>query len=359
MTSSTFHSPLCGFPAGTLIRMADGSERAIERVRPNEHVVTAEGRTGIVKQWLARCENKAIIRLMIWGHAPLCVSAEHRVLTKRGYVQVGDLRRGDQVGLTMYLPEPRGALETSDVLPTRERSAAVPDRIPLSPRFGRLVGFFLGAAATSRAPLHFMFGLRDRASLADECMDLFHDVGADAELGPGASTWAPPVIVRSSEWLKWAARLFGKREADRVVHPLLMGNDDFLRAMLDGWLACDGYAGHATPGAEGRRGSTLSKPLAYGMYDIAQALGLRPAISLCPPNRERQHWSYEVEADGKCGDRATSEMESCELDETHVWRRVRGSEERAFDEMVYNLSVEGDESYVAEGVAVHNCAAET
>src|SRR5256885_13147585 len=54
------------FRSGTLIRMADGSARAIECVGPNEHVVTAEGRTGMVRRLLVRREVDLLIRLTVW-----------------------------------------------------------------------------------------------------------------------------------------------------------------------------------------------------------------------------------------------------------------------------------------------------
>src|SRR5262249_60509000 len=44
-------------------------------------------------------------------------------------------------------------------------------------------------------------------------------------------------------------------------------------------------------------------------------------------------------------------------DENHLWRKVRAIEYESFAGHVYNLSVSGDESYVAEGIGVHNCTA--
>lgn len=46
-----------------------------------------------------------------------------------------------------------------------------------------------------------------------------------------------------------------------------------------------------------------------------------------------------------------------EQDDTHVWRRIRVLADEEFSGYVYNLSIEGDQSYVAEGVGVHNCTA--
>ena len=375
MTAPTSHGQLAScFPAGTLIRLADGSERSIERVRPNEYVATAEGRTGKVRRLLVRRENESIIRLTAWGHAPVYLTPEHPVLTKQGYVGVSAFQLGDWVGLTRYRPRTRTALDICDLLSARDRDsrtqvkssgaldrvcddgmavAPIPDRIPLTARFGRLVGLFLGAGTTNSRPLHFAFDPRDGGALAGECVDLLSDLGIEAEIAspPNTKTY---VLVYGGEWARLWERLCGARAVDRRVNPLLAGDDAFLRAMLDGWLACDGYARRKTRGATQSVGSTISKVLAFGMYDIAQALGLRPIIRWCPPTEKLQKTSYEVDIEAQ---RNNSGIQGCEMDKTHVWRRVRGIEQHPFDGMVYNLSVEGDESYVAEGIGVHNCAA--
>lgn len=46
----------------------------------------------------------------------------------------------------------------------------------------------------------------------------------------------------------------------------------------------------------------------------------------------------------------------CKSSDNYLWRRVRGLSFEKFDGPVFNMSVEGDNSYVAEGVGVHNCA---
>jgi intein/homing endonuclease len=43
--------------------------------------------------------------------------------------------------------------------------------------------------------------------------------------------------------------------------------------------------------------------------------------------------------------------------EAYLWRKVREIGHQQFSGHIYNLSVEGDESYIAEGIGVHNCAA--
>jgi len=55
------------FPAGTRIRMADGSHKPIEQVALLDQVVTAEGSIGIVTHTMVRGETEGIVALKLWG----------------------------------------------------------------------------------------------------------------------------------------------------------------------------------------------------------------------------------------------------------------------------------------------------
>src|SRR5690348_3937296 len=105
----------------TLIRMADGSERPIEEIRPAERVVTADGRTGTVRHTITRREGESLIRLTLRGHTPVYLAAQHVVTTKNGDVAARDLMLDDCVALTRFLPAARAALDTRDVITPRER----------------------------------------------------------------------------------------------------------------------------------------------------------------------------------------------------------------------------------------------
>src|SRR4051812_16707333 len=89
---------------GTLIRMADGSHKAIEDVRLLDRVVTAEGRAGAVLATFVHFHADGMVKVGLTGHRHLALTGNHPVLTARGYVRADDLRLGDEVALTRYLP---------------------------------------------------------------------------------------------------------------------------------------------------------------------------------------------------------------------------------------------------------------
>jgi C1A family cysteine protease len=123
-----------------------------------------------------------------------------------------------------------------------------------------------------------------------------------------------------------------------------------MEAILQGWLDGDGW--HSE---RGTAGVSISHDLALSMYDIAQALGKRPVIKTYPPAKTEgiKHryptWTVEM-----C---AKSDNWRVEQDDKHVWRKIRAIERESYSGPVFNLSVQGDESYVAEGIGVHNCTA--
>ena len=121
--------------------------------------------------------------------------------------------------------------------------------------------------------------------------------------------------------------------------------------MWDGWIV---GGGHPQPDRHRTIAVTASHGLAMDMYAIGQALGLRPAIELLRRGKpgsaaasRRESWRITVSA----GDLSNRSRQ----DASHVWRKVVGLEHEDWAGFVYNIEVEGDHSYVAEGVGVHNC----
>jgi hypothetical protein len=366
----------------TLIRMADGSERPIEDVRPDECVVTADGRTGVVRQTVTRRENDAVVRLMLRGHTSVYLASQHAVLTKNGGVAVRDLMLDDWVALTRFLPTPRAALNTGEVISPRERAmkggawqggafteprrviqiAPIPDAIPLTPRTGRLIGLFLAYGAINASKVRWTFVAQERDTLVIECADLLTDLGIQAEIQPQLNGRVS-VTVYGAAWARLWTRLFSLRDEDRTLHPLLFGDGDYLRAMLGGWVAGEGYGGRNVADRwQQMRGSTLSRTLAMSLYDVALGLGFRPTVQWCAPsenlhpNRSRPFYEVELVTQPGAPDRgdgtAQQGHEQSVVNPVHVWSRVRGVEQRRFAGTVYSLTVDGDESYVAEGIGV-------
>jgi hypothetical protein len=337
------------FPPGTRIRMADGSERPIEDVRLGEHVVTAEGNTGRVTRTMLRDETGGLVRMVAWGHSHLRMTREHPVLTGRGYVRAGELAIGDEVALPRY-----GAGWVQSIKPRelvrrhKVGSVMLPDKIELDAAFGRLFGLWLAEGSADGTKVRWHYGGHEGGTLVPETVNLIRSaLGAEAHAAqrPNGTWW---VTLYGVPWNALFKVLGGQRVESKRPHPLLCsGCDEFLTAMLDGWLAGDG---HTRPDGT-VEGLTVSPDLGLAMYDIGQAAGRHPVMLRSEPvmnsaaRTRLPRWTITF-APGQG---------RCRQDERHVWRKVRELRVEDYVGPVYNLSVEGDESYVAEGVGVHNC----
>ena len=232
------------FPPGTRIRMADGSERAIEDVRLGEHVVTAEGNTGRVLRTMLRDETGGLVRLVTWGHSHLRMTREHPVLTAHGYVPAGELQIGDEVALTRYAADYQMAIQPREMVRKHGANAVIlPDKIELNEAFGRLFGLWLAEGSADGTKVRWNYGGHEGGTLVPETVALIRTaLGAEAHAvqRPNGCWW---VTLYGTPWNALFKLLGGERVESKRPHPLLCaGMTEFLAAMLDGWLAGDAAA---------------------------------------------------------------------------------------------------------------------
>lgn len=147
---------------------------------------------------------------------------------------------------------------------------------------------------------------------------------------------------------------FGKgAAAKRIPAWALSMPEGSRRALLDGYVSADG----CIRGNEVRLGS-VSKQLLVGARLLAAGLGHTTTLSQSHYEREdqiegravrgRPAWamSYRIEDDGRFSRREGG----------MVWTKLRKEPRDAGEQIVYDLEVEGDNSYTADGFVVHNCS---
>lgn len=365
------------FPAGTFIRMADGNQKKIEDVRLLDEVVTAESNTGSVYQTMVRFESEGLYHIKLWGLNLLKLTSEHPILTKNGYVKASEIKIDDWVALPKYIKTENKEIRTLDliskkefliktgsrkmgVIPGRSESAVtystVPEVINLTAGFGKLIGFFLAEGSCDAGKLRFTFSSDEEFTLIKECIELFkYEFGIDAYLQRRPNN-SINVVVYGTAWARLFERMCGNGSGNKKLHSVITsGPLEFQKNILEGWLQGDGWSGKRLGRPYRRQGITISHELALNMYDIAQATGYAPVINFSKPvinsaaKSRRNRWTVEMGQDSD--NYRVNRGEKCN------WRKVRAIEKLEFAGFVYNLSVHGDESYVAEGVGVHNCTA--
>ena len=420
-----YGDPYRCFPAGTLVRMSDGTERCIEDVEVGDFVVTAEGGVGRVTQTSSREETNRLATLKIEGHRHLRCTTDHPILTKRGYVRADQLTTSDWVAFPKYLPESKTYVSTHEHIyrygKVREDvSLNIPDKIELDEDFGRLIGLYLAEGSCIRGNkgtrINLDFNVDERDTLVADVVRILARYGATAQVYWHESRPnSLKVSLCSEKWGRLLSSLCGVGCNQKQLHVDLAGGPRaFLSAVLYGWLDGDGHL---------RRkswcGTTVSRLLAMNMYDIAQALDLKPTlitrhrpgqqrewqVTLTSPQtpktldeyeriwgrgsvpgvsfhksyRGSKKWRASIQHIGhkvELGHFATQEEAASvvrryrvengllddqrgrtrhHLDDHHVWRRLKSVDFTPFVGTVYDITVPGDDSFVAEGVGVHNC----
>jgi hypothetical protein len=363
------------FPPGTLVRTADGRNKPIDRLFLLEEVVTAEGRTGKVTSLFSRRHKGELCTLVLWGHGHLKATPEHPVLTRRGYVPVGELTAEDWVAMPRYAAQRAAVVVPADHVDERVRKYArnggertfsgvngrkattvtynpLPDAIPLDVDAGLIFGLFLAEGSTDRSKVVWTFSRAERDTLVAQLVATLKRgwaVDARVQERPGRAGGSLKVVVYGTAWARLFESLCSTGAGEKQLHPDLSGGPaEFLRAMFEGWMSGDGYAGRRAE----RVGVSVSHELALSMFDVAQSLGMNPTIRRSQPKpshgvkTRRERWDVTVRDSGEGRG---------ERDDTHVWRKVRWVNREDFEGWVYNCEVEGDNSYVAEGIGVHNC----
>ena len=356
------------FPAGTHIRMADGSQRPIQRVRLLDEVVTAEGGIGRVMQTMVRPYEGELVGVNLRGHHVVFCTPEHPFLTERGYVAAQELTPSDYVAVTRYLPPPVEGFDTNGLPKPKSRYRGttsgpvntggvtsfvteVPVSISFSHSMGRILGLYAAEGHTTENKVVWSFGKHEKDTLVPELVSLLRDalsIEARIQVRPNESI---NVVVYGKPWKALFSMLVpgtSKHGDKHLSHHVTAGGLEFLSGVLDGWLDGDGHRRRTSV-----EGVTVCPRLALDMHAIANGLGRMPTTNVSAPSANRHaktrqdRWSITLPEGG--GQNLMRQTDKA------VWRKVSSIERKPFCGFVFNLHVEGDESYVAEGLGVHNC----
>lgn len=362
------------FPPGTLVTMASGEVRPIEDVRPLDMVWTAENHLGEVRNVMARPYIGQLINVCLHGNNLVRATPEHPFLTKRGYVKAAELTTDDLVAIPKVRPAVVGVIQTAEHMPyghrakneTRTRhfnapegrkttclqQTRVPDVIKLDEKFGRIIGLFLAEGNTCKQKITWTFNVNEVDTLVAELQTLLREkLGVESRVRIAGTRHTAKVEMYGTLW----ARVFESLCANgsghkRLCADLASGPPEFLRGVFTGWMAGDGHKRR-----KGQTGVTISRQLAVQMFQIANTLGMVPALCRSEPSANKHAKTRQPRYDLTVSDQPSDKNYRRQQDESHVWRLVRDLASEDYKGHVYNLHVHGDESYIADGLGVHNC----
>ncbi len=167
----------------------------------------------------------------------------------------------------------------------------------------------------------------------------------------------PMVVICKSALAFWLIQHFGKHARGKTIPSWALGMpEEFREELLRGFLSADGIKPEY--GSYEWECFTISKKLAIGLKLLAQSIGYRVIMYAAdPPSGKgtvlgkeitlRQTWKIK-------GIKSFKRWSLGVRRDGYLLAKVEELREEQPEE-VFNISVEEDESYIADGMVVHNC----
>jgi len=398
------------FPAGTPVRMSDGTLKAIDQIAENEYVVDRLGRPAkVLKTWQKPWDGPGI-SLKVEGLLDnLVQTADHRFYVIKGS-QVECLidkakhckpdtcqqnkicsTRNCARASVSYDP---GWVEAKDIVAGDYVLAAVPDRGVGEQTWGwskplaRVIGYFLAEGSYeksksdgTRKALRFDFGFDDEPHIIPDFLDcasaLLEDYDGLTIKGPYRSEDKHTITyaLRHDALVSRVHAAVGEYSTGKRLygsvfsqHPDIIA--EMVGAYLDGDGTCPRYARRDLGTDEGRFAcGTASRDLAIDLQWLLGRLGVPATVCAVSEDALAENASgfYHVGFSNTAGSFLQGRCSKYRREEPrqskqrsfawngYIARPVREVNPVRLEEPVFNLEVEGDHTYtVGNGVVVHN-----
>ncbi|MCW2309699.1 DNA cytosine methyltransferase [Rhodobium gokarnense] len=370
-------SPDC-FVAGTMI-LTDQGYRPIESIVEGDCVLTHAGRYRRVYGTMRA--KKSVHSVDIQGSPTLMVSGEHPFLA-RPIENVWDNRRRNY---RRTLLEARWVAATNLRIGNAAMNAAGGDRdfcatpcefgaLPIPQVGGRgidvderlmwLVGRYVGDGWSRIRGGHaelVIICAKDEADELAERLDAWPRLGMRA--GHGELAWHRREVETAVQFstnhrglVEWIRGQFGHGGYHKHFPAWCMSAPvELRRALLAGYVSADGSQ-LMISGNSVTETITISKALALSTKAIAESLGFTATVSNPRANSSTiEGRDVQAKRTYLVRWRETRKRLQTVREGIHNWSRVQRVGEASEPVEVFNIAVEEDESYVADGIVVHNC----
>lgn len=384
-------SPPC-FPTGTLIR-TNHRDVPIESLRVGDQVVAHDGRLGTVVDVMHRNVVRGLIKVQCkYRQSPVYATAEHPFYARRvvghrtencnkirlygdpAWVPSSELQPWD----LLLMPACRHGIPIPKLFVSVKRAVAAGqvkriDRVPVvvpveDLRFAELLGWWIAEGhvrgkdptlsidAPCRREVVFSVACSEAAPLAGVISALGYHPQVDLTHSKGAAR----VTVTDMHLWKFVQE-FGRGAGGKFIPEWSHARGAaWKRALLHGYLEGDGHAR-----GNGSRGRTVKAPsvsleLIRGLERmIPEAFGVIASTRKCADagtaviegRTVNTRDTYQVQFQPDLGERRRPGR----VDSDGAWLPVATTEIIPYDGVVHNISVDSQQTYVAEGFAVHNC----
>ncbi|MGV8150333.1 MAG: Fe-S cluster assembly protein SufB [Candidatus Woesearchaeota archaeon] len=250
-------------------------------------------------------------------------------------------------------------------------------KVPLIPEFFRLIGYYLSEGSISGGYyLNFSFNIKERSLIDDVKHCLMKVFGVDKthenihKKNNGIS-----IVVNSVELCRIFEN-FGKGNQNKNIPSWIMFEDlENQKELIKTWFLGDGnYYNKRTSKnwlKESFRINTTSETLAYQARDIMLRLGIVSFINARDRAKEGRKILYTVGITGRymhmfgklLGEKINNRLNDknratmFSIDKNFAYFPIKSIRKFNSKTIVYNFSVEEQETYTVNGFAVHNCSA--
>ena len=326
-------TPEC-FSGKAKVLMEDFSYRPISEVRIGDYVFTHMGRKGKVTQIFKRKWQGVTYKIKPWGCSDVIeATPEHPFLTLRGWIKAKDLLTTDHLAI----PTIRRQFLLK---PVYEREA--------DPDFLWLLGIYL-AEGYKHHENTMEFGLHIKeTAIAKRIREIAAKYGIKSNEYTRDNSRGVSITDKHLSFL--IKDLCGEYCHKKKLSPRLMLLPPKLQMeIFRGWEDGDGYDVN-------RKGTShvivsTSEDLIWQMYHILLRNGKRGSIQKRKERDDRKSvWVLQY---------ADTHSRTGYFKDRYFYTKIKKIEKvpAYMGENVYNLEVEGDNSYIVHSLAVHNCVA--
>lgn len=357
------------FGAGTRVLMSNGEQKPIENIRVGDRVIDAFGAPRTVLATGSRIAGDVGRLKAGRSFEDTLVTPEHPFLTPSGdFLSVGDLPSHLVFPRQVhYEPNPHRTLLATDFLPEdksfglkggrvywarRFSDAGFPVAVETSPDLAYTLGLYC-AEGSSDMTARWSFSMGERHTLAPSVVRFLNTLG----LNPSVDEYPEKdtcIVRASSKVLGLLLRGWCGRYSDGKVTPWA-AIGPYHEAYLKGLFRGDAYIRQdkivLTLTSEDLIRGAEAMLWGLGVYPSAQFVareGKKPSWSLVLQGENFSRFSKLLGGDPKAGKRIYG-------DKQFIFRKLQKFELTGLSLMVYNLEVEGSNSYIANGFSVHNC----
>ena len=399
----SFDGEFC-FPAGTPVRMANGTEKTVEQIQEGDEVITHLGRSDVVISTMSRKYTGDMVTMEIKGFPfSLTMTADHPVAVVSSRCnwrwQPGELEWKKAVELTAddrvligYNRQvvPRGLLDLADVLgldavvssseyevvcrPNTMHNKAVSRYVRISPSLARFIGLYLAEGGCYEGK-KVVFNLSSKEiALADEIIalakGLFGVIGTTRVVNE-RKTGRVVEFHNSNLYDVINHYIPGNVYTKRVPEVFFNQDEQVKLALIFGWMDGDGHKIIRKVNGKSvvrMTGVTSSEGLARDITVLALSSGIVATTSYRKA-RGCSKKSYAVDLSGR---KAVAMVPSLVLQAADagikLWNVDSNRTEYGYvrciknlsitsvaDVQVYDFEVERDHSFLANDLVVHNC----